>query len=563
MMKVHVKGKTLSLTKHNYKSEGGEGQIFVKKDLAFKIYFDPQKMISAGKIQELAVLTDPKIIKPEDIIFNNGTPIGYTMRFIKDAYSFVQTFTKAFKNRHGLYLDTCLDLVQNFQKTVHFIHSKNILIVDLNEMNFLVDKKFKEVYCIDVDSYQTPNYKATAIMESIRDRHTPSDVFNEGSDWFSFAIITFQLLTGIHPYKGKHKNIKGLDARMSRNISVFNPDVSIPRSAESPEILPTTYRDWYYAVFEKGLREAPPVDTSKIIPQIVTIKVAAGTNNFKIKELFECVFEIHQYAKQGNTEVIIGNNVCINRRSYQMLGAPFSIGFYGSLPIAAKIEIGDGSLIIKSLRNGQEIKSNIWKERPKASQVMSYKGRFYYALENYIYEIQYHGSEFNPHLSSVAVANILSQSAKIYPGCVVQNLLGTCYVSTFPESQTHYQYKIEDFKGYRLIDAKFENNILMLVGEKQGIYTRFIYTLQGDTNSPTQSRKVEDISYSGLNFTVLDNGICVLLNEQEQIEIFHQKNLTQIKVIEDKEIHGAMRLFNAENSVLFSVQNKLFSMTML
>ena len=32
--------------------------------------------------------------------------------------------------------------------------------------------------------------------------------------WFAFAVVTFQLFTGIHPYKGKHPSVLDLDARM-------------------------------------------------------------------------------------------------------------------------------------------------------------------------------------------------------------------------------------------------------------------------------------------------------------------------------------------------------------
>lgn len=560
-MKVQVDGKTISLTKRDYKTEGGEGQIFVKKNTAFKIYFEPTKMIPVGKIQELSVLDNPKIIKPDKVIFNKRKPIGYTMRFLDKTYSLVQTFTKAFKNRHGLTPDMCLDLLRNWQKTVDFIHSRDILIVDGNEMNFLVDQKFKEIYCIDVDSYQTPSYRATAIMESIRDRHTPLGDFNEGSDWFSFAIVSFQLLIGIHPYKGKHPRVKGLEDRMQKNISVFNKDVGVPGSALPIDIIPSGYRNWYKAVFEKGLREAPPFDFSRSIPVVLVARVITGTDNFEIEELFECKWDIHQYAKFQQTEVIIGDGVCINRKTYTPFDPPFSVGFFGAVPVAAKIDDKE-CLELRNLLTGKEMLGSLWKQRTGAEKVMAYEDRIYTMLGDHVYEQQFSGNEMSLQIGSVQVANILPNAARFFPGCVIQNLLGTCYISVFPEEGTHYQYKIEQFRGYRLIDAKFEKGILMLVGEKKGKYDRFVFYLEANKNVPSQMRRAEDISFNGLNFTVLDKGICVQINEEEQVEVFHKQNIMKVKIIDDPVIHGGMRLFNDGARILFADGKKLFSLKM-
>ena len=58
-------------------------------------------------------------------------------------------------------------------------------------------------------------------MDSVRDRHAAG--WNEGTDWFSFALVSFQMFVGIHPYKGKHPALKTLDERMAQNVSVLHP----------------------------------------------------------------------------------------------------------------------------------------------------------------------------------------------------------------------------------------------------------------------------------------------------------------------------------------------------
>ena len=47
-------------------------------------------------------------------------------------------------------------------------------------------------------------------------------------------------------------------------------------------------------------------------------------------------------------------------------------------------------------------------------------------------------------------------------------------------------------------------------------------------------RKIENITPSGLNFTVLDSGVCVSLTEDEKLEVFSvSKGSTSIKSVED------------------------------
>jgi hypothetical protein len=201
-MKVFVKGtnKPIELTNADFLAQGGEGKIYVKGNKVFKICESLSKMIPEGKFTELSVLSDQHIIKPEEILVDaKDKNIGYTMKFIKDSYTLCQIFAKAFRLRNKIKHDA-VDLVQQMQKTIQHIHSHDILLVDGNEFNFLLDDKFKEVYFIDVNSYQTPHYPAMAIMDSIRDRHA-NNKFSKVTDWFSFAIVSFQMFIGIQSFR--------------------------------------------------------------------------------------------------------------------------------------------------------------------------------------------------------------------------------------------------------------------------------------------------------------------------------------------------------------------------
>jgi serine/threonine protein kinase len=549
MMKVQVKGRTISLGRRDFLASGGEGSVYAKKTKAYKIYADPSRMIPVGKIQELSTLTNKNIIRPEDVIFKNKRPIGYTMRYVKDTYSLCQLFTKAFKDRHGLTPDMCLKLIKDMQRTVHHVHANDILIVDLNEMNFLADNKFTEIYFIDVDSYQTKTYPATALMESIRDRHATPGRFNKGTDWFSFAVVSFQLLIGIHPYKGKHPSVKGLDDRMEQNISVFRKEVRVPKSCSPLKIIPPEYKRWYRAVFDKGLREPPPSDVGKSVA-VVLRRVIAGSNKFEMKELFECKWDIHQYARRMQGECIIGQGVCFDRKHYLDVKPPFSVAFHGSTPVVAQVE--HGKIKLTNIKMQKAIPCTL-----VAEKLMAHDGRLYAKSGENILEIQFFGSEVQPIVGQKIVGKVLPQATQVFPGVVIQNLLGTYYSSTFPDSGKCVQERLAFLDGYRIIDAKYESNILMVVAIKKGKYDRFIYNV-----STQELRKIKDVSNNGLNFAIKDNGICVSIDEQDRVEIFHKGKLNNIKMIEDPVVHSGMRLFSDGARILFADGNKLCSLTM-
>jgi DNA-binding helix-hairpin-helix protein with protein kinase domain len=179
-----VQGKgPVRLGKTEFKAQGGEGSVYVKGLSAYKIYADPSRCIAQAKIDELSVLTKPNIIRPLELILDEkNRPVGYSMRYAGKTHSLCQLFPKAFRQRNNLTPELMLRLVRELQTGVAHIHSTGILIVDLNEMNFLVSLDFSELFFIDVDSYQTPSFPATVLMESVRDRHAKS--FTTDSDWF-------------------------------------------------------------------------------------------------------------------------------------------------------------------------------------------------------------------------------------------------------------------------------------------------------------------------------------------------------------------------------------------
>jgi len=564
-VKVFIKGQgAISLSKNDFVASGGEGSVYAKGSTAFKLYTDPHKMIPVGKIQELSAITDPHIIKPEHVVTDTkGTPVGYTMRYARGTYALCQLFPRAFRERNKITPEQMLGLVQKLRDGVEHIHQARVLIVDLNEMNHLVDKQFQELFFIDVDSYQTPHYPATAIMESIRDRHMAPGDFTTLTDWFSFGIVAFQMFVGIHPYKGKHPTLKGFEARMQANVSVFDPKVKLPKVVYPFDVIPGIYKSWFKAVFQEGKRLPPPADLSGAVIVIPTVRQISGTLNLDISSLAAFAGDIRGMWESFGSFVVLAQGVHMDGRKVGPGDALLTVGFtpLNNKPVAV-YEQPEGIPRLVDLATGQHIEFGL-----HADQAMSTNGRIYLKSRDKVMEVVLTEAGNKVIASTKLAANVLPKASWLFEGGVVQDLLGSAYVSLFPSPGKAFQVHLKELDKYKILSIRFcpsdkGGGILMVVASHKGQYDRFIYRFD-PWDYDYDLRKIEDITPAGLNFVVLDSGVCVSLTEDDKLELFSvRKGSTQVKVIDDQMLGGDMILGKRGGQVVFSRGNKVYKMRM-
>lgn len=563
-LNVENKGK-VTLFPSDFVASGGEGAVYVKAGTAYKLYghddngtfvFAPKKMLSLGKMQELSVLSHPDIIKPETIVRDKkGVPVGYTMRALPDALCLCQTFPKAFKDRSHLTPDKMLQMVQKLQTGVQHVHQSGLLVVDMNEMNFLVDARtFDHVYFIDVDSYQTPHFPATAIMDSIRDRHNAA--FSPLTDWFSFGIVSFQMLVGIHPYKGKHPTLQTIDERMASNVSVFHSDVRLPQTCLPFSVVPQAWRDWYEAVFDKGVRVAPPADLFPVLIVAPIITRAAGSNHFDVEEIGSFDGEI--LACVGNV-VLTTTGVYVGTRRMgdaPSAGSPLAVTPEQRLPVLGRIE--NGQVVLTDVTRNVDLPLPI-----AASEIRAAMGRIHVRQNGRLLEVSFTELPSKIIPSVAVIGSLLPQATQLWEGVVTQNLLGAMYVALLPAPGAFHEVRLPELDGCRVVDAKFERGVLIVVGEKNNFYNRWIFRFRENLQTYELFSTTNDVPLVGINFTVLDSGVVVLMNENEEIELFSRTcGKMGVKIIADHAITGDCRLFSRGVQTLFARDGRLFKFTM-
>lgn len=557
-----IQGKgEVHLTKADFKAQGGEGAIYIKGSTAYKLYADPQRMIQPAKILELSVLTDPRIVRPLDVLLDGrNRPVGYSMRHIGNAYALCQLFPKAFRNRMNLTPEMVFRLVRKLQDGIRHVHSKGILIVDLNEMNFLASENFEEVFFIDVDSYQTPSFPATVLMESVRDRH--AGAFTVNTDWFSFAVVSFQMFVGIHPFKGTYpplQNLPGkdqkLDARMRANISILHEGVSVPASCLPLTVIPPAYLDWFRAVFEGGKRLPPPESAqSALVTAPSSVERHCGSDHFEVTELQEFDGEIiwHDRCLTMTQKSIYFGDKRYPKPSFEVKAA--------ITPRLRHLVVAyvDGPVVcFRDLTDDRELGPRV-----EAEEVMLSDGRFYLKRKENLLEVDITELPRKSLLGTKVVGNVMMKSTRMFEGVVIQNLLGAYYASVLPAPGACYQIRLRELDGYQIIDARLCGQLLVVIGNKEGRYDKLIFRFLADF-SDYDVRPATDITLTNINFTVLESGVALHLNDEGELEVFSRlKGSTKIKVISDPALRGDVKLFAKGSQALIARARKLYGLRM-
>ncbi len=550
---------------HDYMADGGEGRIYARGDLVYKLYLDPANMIPEAKIAELAALDRPNIIRPKEILLDQtNRQIGFTMEKVEGT-ELCRLFNTIFLKSNHITPDMLVKLVENMQETTQFIHDRNCLVVDGNEMNYLVDHSdYTAPYFIDVNSYQTPGFPASAINVLFADPFAKQ--FSRLSDWFSFALVSCMLFVGIHPYKGKHPNYSKRDVlkRMQDKISIFNSETKLPVAVRDFSYIPTAYFEWFVKLFEKGERVPPPGVAGLLKVVQVMAEVVQSTGNFLIKQIRRYNEDIVSHKTMfGRHLVTTRHALHIDRVRYDVKRFSGEIVFTPKTLTPLKVEVReqDGMLAISDLK-GNPLDFTLKVSR----KCFVVNNTIYVSNRGDLTEISIHEINTRPVASVSNIWKIMPKSSMLFDGVVFQSVLGKSYL-VIPYHQGGKSYcamqAIPELDEYKIVDGKHDQRVVMLIGYKENRYHRLIIRFD-ETYQKYDVRVIEDIDYPMINFVTLDNGIVVSLDEHAAIDVFSSKvGSSNVKRIEDPDIKQEMMLSKDGTTVLFYTGNSVYSLKMV
>lgn len=531
MKQVREEGSTqlVKLDQGNFIASGGQAEVFGVGSKVYKIYTDPKFLIPKLKIQELSVLTEPYIIKPQKLVLDEkGREVGYTAyRIPKNSNQLVQLYTKTFKADKKIDLNKCLEIVDFIRKGYLHIHKHGILVVDGNENNFIASEDFKTVYFLDVDSYKTKTFPPVAVMPSIQDYSATGSnnryAATENTDWYSFGIVSFNLLTNIHPFKGKYQPFESssipkderLFERMKQNISVFNPKVTYPKAQVLDfNLIPKSYLDWYVAVFEKGLRCAPPDSFTASVQPLQPIKKAVSTVKFGITDLLKIepdtlVFYSSDFLVSVNAVYDSSfNHLISNTENY--IGALYS-------PRERNVLLVKKNNSGITIRNGSKNRNDL---DIVCEDCQIIDNKIYIKRDDKYLEVVLMDTVSGLNYGEKFVSNVPPLSTRTFKTVTTANVFKTNYFYII-EGGKYHPLRVKELDDYKIINAFYQNHVLIVVGTKSGTYDKAIVKFAQDFQS-YNVRIESDVDNVGINAAVLKNGVVAHVNDTV-LEVFSNR----------------------------------------
>jgi serine/threonine protein kinase len=548
--------KETRLTDKNYLGEGGEGVIYLKDGLIYKIYHEKNDIITAQKLAELSVLKRINIITPLGHVYNSrGLPIGYAMNFVQNTSPLARLFTTSFRNRNNITPEMATKLVEKMAETIHYIHQNGIIIVDGNEFNYLVDgTTFIIPYFIDVDSYQTKSFPAKVIMPSIRDWQ--SKIFSPLTDWYSFAIVATQIFVGIHPFKGNHPNYpkNDLKARQLANVSIFNKEVSTPPATRDYGLIPSEYMNWFVDVFEKGKRTPPPTIVGKIITKAQLV-IETGKDKFVIEKIFDADSTITGCGWTfGNRIMFSEKSSYINSHNKPLPSKSAGVIYFDNT--AYLIDVKKGKLLVSNYNNGQVLSDSIIADRK-----LIVDNRIYVINDDKLMEIKFKGISGKIFITTGNVWSILPNSTHVFREIIYSDVLGKPYFYIPFKEDACSIVQIPELVKHKIIDAKYENGICILLTFVKNLYNRVVIKFNPDFQ--TYAFEMEsDVIPSGINFVSLPNNIYMHYTGEGEVVIGsrfkpEKKIFSDIKFDNDITLcHNGLEVYYYSENTLYKIKVK-------
>ncbi len=569
-MKVLLDGRRpITLRPADHKATGGEGAVYIVGGIAIKIYSDPKRMrrdALVEKIKSLTALRHPYIVAPKGIVCaENGEPIGCYMDAV-EGEPLARVFTNDFRTRQQFTQAQTNTLVERMREVVLTAHKAGALLVDANELNWLAKVDVAtdpEPRVIDVDSWAIGRWPATVIMPSIHDWHTKG--FTQLSDWFSWGVVTFQIYTGIHPYKGVLAGYarQEFERRMKENASVFTPGVKLNHAVRDFSGIPGPLRDWYVKVFRDGKRLLPPSPFAQGVPMAQGVVVARVITT-AIGNL------IHEKIYAANNDQVIRLFPCgvalLASGKLIDLGSGNQIGTTHANDCEV-VRVKEGWLVAEE-RAGQFVFSylraaNFLAETltvtAQIRQIMRFENRLFAVLDNGLAELAL-TILGKPMLSVGHVWGAMVKATQWFDGVGIQDTFGAMHVIAPFGDKACAQMRVRELDKLRVVSAKAGNRFMAFVGlNASGGYQKVELTF--DREYRTYQVWIGDVDGPDLNMALLPKGVMATIINDGELVIFVPASGV-INKIQDKFINTDLILGEWDNQVVYVRQGVAWRMRM-
>ena len=496
-------GEHLACTRKNFILEGGEGRVYAAGNSCVKVYKDPNGTIPTGKIDALSTLACDDILAPLAPVTHNGKPVGYVMKLAKYCVPLPRILPKGWRKANGF--DDPMTAVLQLRSMFERIHAGGALVIDPNENNFLMRDDFSGLVAIDVDSYATANYPATAILPIVKDPRSAG--FSAETDWYGFALLAFSLMVGCHPFKGSMagygRKADEIIRRMKDGASALQSGAKLPPTCLPLDVIPGVWRDWLQAHLHTAQRPLPPTESGN--------GVALAVQAFGASDV--------AYERVGDLPGLLPNGVRAARRGF--------------------VEV-----------DGHEL---------RADAVTAIDGRIHLLTGGKLSEVVFAMNRRSARL----IGEVSKHSSQLFPGVAIQYALGSCFASVLSRPGRCAQVRLREIEGARLIDAKFaggsgkpkKTGVLRVAVDRGGQVE--VHTWAGLCPGAFAAHWMDEVDVASVEVAELDTGVAAI-SHPEGAEIFRVSRPADRRLIKDARLAAAVLTSDA-GTLLVQLDDGVYS----
>lgn len=540
----------ISVSPADHLATGGEGSVYRKGDLVVKLFADPERMLREGladKITALSGLVHPYVVAPLGVVRTpQGKPVGTFMKHVTGE-PLARVFTNDYRSRTGFGNRDAVTLAARMLEVLDFAHDHNAYLADANELNWLArpGPQAVEPRIIDVDSWAIGHWPATAMMPSIRDWSSPQ--IGQASDYFAWGVVTFQLFTGIHPYKGTLAGYKpgDLERRMKDGQSVFAPGIRLNRAVRPFGAVPGDLLDWYRTTFTGGRRIRPP---RPHVGAPVAVARAARSTRVAISPQgtlrYTCLYDGADTAVQlyacGLARLASGALYDIDRRRVIMTGIP---------PQSHVIRLDDGWLVAwmdhdtvtAKFINAVSLTVSALPFGTTGETLVTAAGRLFLTTASGLTELIVR-SFSRPILSTGVTWGVQIPSTRWFDGVGVQDSMGARYLIAPFGTNSCAQIRVPELDGLTTVAATAGHRFVTLIGlDATGHYRRVELTFDRHYAAYVSLVSVTDTAET--NVAVLPTGVAASIPDDGRLRVFvpttgAQKLIADSQITTDKSLHA-------------------------
>lgn len=563
---LEKKGR-LTVAPNDYIASGGEGSVYRVSDTVIKLYDDHRKLAAMKeKIALLARIRHPYIVAPQGIVENRiGETIGIWMPYATGE-PLPRLFTNDFRMRENFTDKDAARFSHKMQETVRAAHAHGALLIDPNELNWLAalgGANGPEPRIIDVDSWAIGKWPAVAVMQTIRDWHAKE--FTQLSDWFAWGIVTFQIFTGIHPYKGTIDGFKpsDIEGRMRANASVFSKKAKLSRAVRDFSRIPAPLLDWYMAVFQNGERSIPPSPLAAGL----AVPRAAAVQHITAASAGTLIFD-KLYGDAGDPAVRVWPCGIIMLRSGNLFDVASKRVIGAIASPNGEVIATHGGWLVADWDDGEIVFSHIAQKGGKteklrfplnAQRLLRHDDRMFVTTKNGITEVIVRDLG-RPVISAGNTWGVMLNAARWFDGAGIQDAMGAMFLIMPTGKTALLTLRIRELDGMKPLAAKAENGFAVIIAaDKRGAYRKFEILVQDDAASYQIWEDAAD--NPEIVMTMLPKGAGATITDDGELTVFVPATRLVTKV-RDPRIAADMMLARIGNKAAYLYRGEAWSITM-